>query len=523
MGGSDGTSGEDEQGQHPHNPGTSYDPTDERNQLADQLEIIGATEGESLSTGQGSLRASAIQGGAYLAAREVAGIVVRAGGIVVVTRLIGPSSYGIFSAASAFAMVIAVVTQMGLEVYLIRQHEEPSDTLYRQVFSFLLVVSVSVSALATLVSLGLVHLISGIAAGQRVFMLLMVSIPLNVLWAPAQAKIERAFGYKRMAWLELGGDTVLYAVAVVLAVFGAGAWSLAVAWVVWQAWLLVGSYWLADLRPGWSWSRSTVRDMLRHGLPYASSGVTATGKGLINPIVVGYFYGSTGVGYVALALRLIDTLGFALRATWRLGLVALSKVRSQTDRLVRGIEQGMTLQLLATAAPVLAACILANWLIPFLFGHKWVPIIPVFAWLAVGRITTAPLTVEFAVLYNAARNTEVAVGTLLNLVLTFVLALVLVPALGINGYAVATVIGIVAWIHVHRTARKVAPFRVWPTIRLSIGLVPVALFPLVPWPFSLLLCLPLVVVCAVPQVHRELLGHVHLVWSGLRKPSGVIR
>ncbi len=513
--------------EHDENEEPSPDPTvspqAEREQLAAEIEAREVTEGDSLSAGEASLRTSAIQGGAYLAAREVAGIALRAGGIVVVTRLIGPSSYGIYSAAAAFAALIATIAQMGLEVYLIRQPEEPSETLYHQVFSFLLVVSVGMAALGIGVSVALSHFVGGIAPGQRIFMLLMLSVPLNVLWAPAQAKIERAFGYKRMAWLELSGDTVFYAVAVTLAVTGAGGWSLAIGFVAWQGWLLLGSFWLADLRPRWSWSGATVRDLIRHGTPYASTGATTVAKGLINPIVVGRFYGSTGVGYVALALRLIDTLGFAQRATWRLGLVALSKVRDQTDRLVRGIEQGMALQLLATAGPILGACVLANWAIPFAFGHEWGPMIPVFAWLAVGRITTAPLTVEFAVLYGASRNTEVAIGTVINLVTTFVLAWLLVPTLGIVGYGVATVIGIVSWLQVHRSAKRLAPFSLRRTIWLSVGLVPPALFPLVPWPFGLLLFVPLVVVCAIPHVHRELLGYVTLVWGGLRRPGQVSR
>ncbi len=497
--------------------------SEERERLADEIEAREGAEGASLGAGEASLRTSAVQGGAYLALREVVGIVVRSLGIVVVTRLIGPSSYGIYAAAAAFALVIATVAQMGLEVYLIRQADEPSDTLYHQVFSFLLVVSVAVAALAIGLSLALSHLIGGIAPSQRIFMLLMLSVPLNVLWAPAQAKIERAFGYKRMAWLELGGDTVYYAVAVALAIAGAGGWSLAIGFVVWQGWLLVGSYWLASLRPRWSWSRDTVRDLFRHGAPYAGSGVTNTAKGLINPIVVGRFYGSTGVGYVALALRLIDTLSFAQRATWRLGLVALSKVRAQTDRLVRGIEQGMVLQLLATSVPVLGACVLANWLIPFAFGQQWAPMIPVFAWLAVSKITTAPMTVQFAVLYSASRNAVVALGTLINLIANFVLALLLVPALGIVGLGVAFAVGGLSWFPVHRSARKIAPFSLWSSFRLMVGLVPLAFFPLVAWPLSLLLFAPLAAVSALRQVRLELLGYLRLVWGGLRRPGQVSR
>ena len=501
----------------------SASASDEREWLAAEIEARQVADGASLSVGEASLQSSAIQGGAYLAAREVVGIVVRSVGIVVVTRLIGPSSYGIYAAAAAFALVIATGAQMGLEVYLIRQADEPSETLYHQVFSFLLVVSATVAALSIAISLALSHLVRGVAPSQRIFMLLMLSVPINVLWAPAQAKIERSFGYKRMAWLELSGDIVYYVVAVTLAIVGAGGWSLAIGFVVWQTWLLVGSYRLADLRPRWSWSRNTARELIRHGAPYASSGLTNTAKGLINPIVVGRLYGSAGVGYVALALRLIDTLSFAQRATWRLGLVALSKVRAQSDRLVRGIEQGMVLQLLATSVPVLGACILANWLIPFAFGQQWTPMIPVFAWLAVSKITTAPMTVQFAVLYAASRNSVVALGTLINLIANFALSLLFVPLLGLAGFGVAFALGGLSWYPVYRSARRIAPFSLLSSSRFMVGLAPLALFPLVASPFNLLLFAPLAAVCTLRQVRLELLGYIRLVWRGLRRPGQVSR
>jgi O-antigen/teichoic acid export membrane protein len=462
-----------------------------------------------------NLRSSALQGGAYLAAREIVGIGIRMIGVVIVTRLIGPSSFGVYASAAAFVIVVAVMAQMGMEVYLIRQTEEPSTELYDQVFTFLLVVSVGLSAVAAGLVVMAQHLIHGFEPTGRVTLVLLISVPFNVLWSPAQAKIERRFGYRHMAWLELGGDITLYAVAVILAFAGAGAMSLAIAYVAWQIWLLVGSCWLAKLQPRWNWSGTAIRDLVRHGVPYSTSAIVAMLKGLINPIVVGYFYGTTGVGYVALALRLVDTLGFAGRATWRLSLVAMTRVREQRDRLQRGIQEGMLLQLLGSAAPIVALAMLAKWIVPLAFGSVWLPAVPVLILLSNGRLITAPLTLEYAFLYTHSRNTLIVVATAINTAVTFGLAIPFVAWLGINGFGWAALIGSVTWIHLHMQARRIVPYSYLPLLPYYVAMLPVTTFSLLRWPVDLLVFVPGIIVLMMPSIRAELAKIVRVTWTGV--------
>jgi O-antigen/teichoic acid export membrane protein len=468
-----------------------------------------------------NLRTSALQGGVYLVIREIVGIGIRLIGVVIITRLIGPNAFGIYASAAAVVGVVAVTSQMGMEVYLIRQAGEPESALYDQVFTFLLVVSVTLSVCAAGLTVAAEHLIHGFEPTGRVLLVLLVSVPFNVLWAPAQAKIERAFGYRRMAWLELGGDITLYVVGIVLAVMGTGAMSLAVAYVAWQFWLLVGSYWLAKMRPRWRWSLSTNRALLHHGTSYSATGILVMLKGLVNPVVVGYFCGTTSVGFVAFAMRLLDTFGFAQRATWRLTLVAISRVRDQSDRLLRGIQEGMLLQLLSTAPPILALVVVSKWIIPIVFGPVWLPAVPVLALLAIAQLVTTPLTVEYAVLYTHARNALVAMATTLNVAVTFGLAVPLIARFGINGFGWATIAASATWITMHLRAKRALPLSYLPLLPYFVAAVPIAAFPLIGWPLDLLVFVPGAIVLMFPSVRAELRRVGRTTWSGLirRKAS----
>jgi O-antigen/teichoic acid export membrane protein len=464
-----------------------------------------------------NLRDSALQGGAYLAVRELVGMAIRVVGVVVVTRVVGPREFGIYSGAAAFAAVVITIAQMGMEVYLIRQPEEPSIRLYNEVFSFVAALSAASVVLSLGFSLILENLHPSSAPAIRVFRVLLISVPLNALWAPAQARIERAFGFRKMAMLELGGDVMLYAVAVPLAVAGWGAYSLVVGVIAWQAFLLVGSYRMARMFPRLCLPSSRWLDFLRHGLAYSASSWVTSILGLANPIVVGRYFGAIGVGYVALAARLVDTIGFAQRATWRLGLVALSKVQDNEDRARRGVEEGMVLQVLMVAVPMAGVAVFGKLLIPLIFGNQWLPALNVFALLGAAAILNAPLTVQMALLFSRAKNQAVVIACILNAAIVFGAAFIFVPWVGIEGYGIAAIIGTVGSLVIYVQARKIQYFSSTRPLPWIIAFIPPMLFPLVQWPENLLLLLPLLLLVVVRDMREQMIEYTKMVLQRVRR------
>ena len=95
--------------------------------------------------------------------------------------------------------------------------------------------------------------------------------------------------------------------------------------------------------------------MLSYSLGISASGWVWSLQSLINPLIVGRFAGEAAVGYVALAIRLVDVLGFAKAATYRISIAALAKVQGDRDRLRRAVTEGMGLQIL-----VLDLCLLGR-------------------------------------------------------------------------------------------------------------------------------------------------------------------
>lgn len=440
-------------------------------------------------------------------------MVIRLTGVVVVVRLIGPGSYGLYSAAAAFVGFAARMAQMGAEIYLIRSTGAQDRRRYDEVFTLLL----CTAAVVTAGGIGLTYLVGpwlrpvGVVLPLRV---LLLAVPLNILWAPAQARIERQLAFRQMGLLELGGDVALYGTAVPLAVLGAGLWSLVAGYFAWQAWLLVGSFVLSRLRPRLAWSRGTARAMLRHGSTYSLSTWLAAAQRSATAMIVGTFAGAAGVGIVTFAQRLVTTLNFTTRGVHRVGIAAISRAgRPERDRLSRALEEGSVLLMLAAAAPFAVFGLVARWVVPWVFGSAWAPALPVYVLLSMAAVLAVPMSVHRTVLLAYGRNLQVAVACAMNLVVVATASVLLLPSIGLVGFGVASLMGLSVTFYTHHAAVRYAAVRYRRLVVPVAALLPPALVPLVPLHWDPLLLLPAVVLAALPSTRRELWALVDAVRS----------
>jgi PST family polysaccharide transporter len=450
-------------------------------------------------------------------------MVIRLLGVVVVVRRIGPSDFGIYSSAVLFALFVTGLAQMGAEVYLIRQPEAPSKRTYDEAFTFLLCSSVVVTA----ASLALTVLIGpwlrpvGVLLPLRV---LLLSVPLNVLWAPAQAYIERNFAYRKMGLLELGGDVALYATAIPLAMSGAGAWSLVVGFFAWQAWLLVGSLAFSGLRPRWAWSHQTARGLLRHGFGYSLSTWLTGAERLVIPQVVGGFAGAAGVGYVVFAQRLVQTLSVIQRGVYRVGMVTISRIGDgDPARLTRALEEGSLLLMMAAAAPFAAFGLVAHWVVPAVFGREWTAALPVYVLLSLVAVLTVPNLVQCTFLFAFGKNLQVATSNLIQAIGLAVGSVLMVRAFGIVGFGYASLVTLLALVYTHRAAGNVAPVRYRRLVLPVMGMLPPLLAPVLPFPWALVTLAPPMLMLAFSSPRRELRLLADMVRTSVaRRPSPVV-
>lgn len=462
-----------------------------------------------------SVRKQGLLAGAYLSLREGAGMAIRLVGMLALTRLLGPTQYGLYAGSAAIVATLGTLAQMGCEVHLIRREEEPDQDLYNQTFTYLLITTLIACAVGYAISFWL-----GDWMGDQRFVgpfrVLLISIPVNVLWVPAQAKLERAFQYKRLAWIEVGGDVALYGVSVGLAATGAAVWAPVSGYLAWQAWLLVASCAAARYLPRLAWTRERMREIARWGFGYSSGSWLRQLEGVIGPLVVGRFAGAAGVGYATLIGRLVDTLAFPARASWRLSIVSFGKVQGDLARMRRGLSESMALQVLALGPVFAGFSLVAAIIVPLVFGHRWSHAIPLFPYLALASLGTALQTSQLTVLYVTEHNLEVAKVQGTRVALLLPSALILVPAIGLIGWGVASIITLLSLLVSDRVVRRVISPDYSATVPWALAFVPPLFIATVGIPAGLLLLVPTAFALALPSARRQLGGYATLVRSRMR-------
>jgi PST family polysaccharide transporter len=408
------------------------------------------------------------------------------GGVILLTRLIGPTNYGLYAGPIAIITFISNLAQMGVNVYLVRREDTLAEAVYHQAFSFLLLSGLGLAGLGLLLSPWLAHWL----ADPRFLgplQALMLLLPLMVLSKPAIARIERALDYRKIAGLDLIGQLLFYALALTLAWRGFGVWAPIAGFGLWQTWTLGASYSLARYRPRWHWSPKLLREMLGYGLSYSASLWVFQLRNLVNPLVVGRYLGAEAVGYVALAIRLVGVLGFVGGAAWRLSIPALAKVQQDLPRLRRALEEAMGLQILAQGPLLAGAALLSPWVLPAMFGDRWDSVLLVYPFIALGSLVNAVFNMHSSVLYVLQRNWAVTVFHIVYILLFAGAALLLVPRLGVLGYGVAEVAALGSYPVIHRYVAQLFPFRYGRALPWLVAFVPPLFFPLLGFPWGLAL------------------------------------
>ena len=323
------------------------------------------------------------------------------------------------------------------------------------------------------------------------FQVLLLTLPLSVLWAPAQARLERGFRFRLLAYLQVACDAALYGVAVLLAIAGTGSGRRSAE----------RSRPLRSCSSGAMCSRASVpRSRVRargfgslERSPFVSprpgsSGTLRTSSTRSSSDGLG----SASVGYVALATRLADTASFVLRAVYRVSLVALSRVQTDSERLRRGFEEMVLLATIGVGVPLAVMSVLAPPLFPMLFGEEWEPALEVLPFVSFFYLMLGVFTTHLALLHVLGRLLVTSFVALLRFVILGVGALLLVSPLGLVGYGIALVVSTIAWVLTDVAARSSVGFRYGSAMRWVLALTPSLFAPLVDRPWAYVLLAPIV-------------------------------
>jgi PST family polysaccharide transporter len=291
---------------------------------------------------------------------------------IVLARMLGPAEFGLFALAFLVMTLFEYVRDLGVAAALVQRDGE---------WAQIAPTGMTLAALSGLIigagaALGapLAAVVFDEPALTPLVRVLAIGLAISAFGVLPLAALRRRLDYRSRLLPEVAGTVVKAVVAIVLAAFGTGIWSLV--WAQLAASLVTTcGYWLVVRPPlRFGFDRATAAGLVRFGLPVTAVSFMAFAVLNVDYAAIGRRLGEVELGYYTLAYRLPELL--VLNICTVVGDVLFSALsRLQRDRPAVVAKYLDTLRaVIAVTAPVgLGMAALSAEIVGLLYGPQFAP------------------------------------------------------------------------------------------------------------------------------------------------------
>lgn len=321
------------------------------------------------------VRRRSVLGFLALALRGGAGKLVTIIATVILSRLLLPADFGAFAILQLPIGWLNLLADAGIGAALIqRPFLTPDDE--QAGFTLRLLLALLLGALLILAAGAVGRLYE--LAGETTDMLRLLALgpALSALGTVPGVRLNRDLRFDRLALAEWGSLLVGQGTAVILAIMGAGLWSLVAGSLltIFTGSLLVNLF--APWRPRLATPGSAGRSLLRFGLPYQGQGLVHLAKDQVVPALGGLFFAGTQLGYLTWSQDVARWPRLPADYAARVAFPAFARLQQNIAELNQLSGSALRLISWLSFGAVAVAIGLAPRLVGPVFGSAWQPAIP---------------------------------------------------------------------------------------------------------------------------------------------------
>lgn len=294
---------------------------------------------------------------------------------VVLARLLTPEEFGTVAMLAVFIAIASVISESGFSSALVQRREVSQQEL-SSVFYFTLALTVAAAGCLVLCA-PLIAKFYRLPVLTAVIIAVSAQLVIGCLGSVHQVLLTRALDFRSQSYITGATQLVSGGVAVLLAKYGFGLWSIVTQSIV-ATTLTTALLWaFVPWRPSWTFSTSAIRSLFRFGGFLLASALLDAIFSRLNTILIGKFYSPSDLGYYSRAdnTRLIPIASLAGIIS-RVSFPVFSSVNHDAALLREGLRRAITV-IMAIAVPLMFGMALtARPLVAVLFGEKWLPSVP---------------------------------------------------------------------------------------------------------------------------------------------------
>lgn len=313
---------------------------------------------------------------------------------LILARLLLPEDFGAIGMLAIFIAVSQVLIDGGFGSALI-QKKNPSQTDYSTIFywnilfsGFLyLILFIFAPYIGKFFSM---PVLSGVLRGIG------LTLIINSIFTLQKIRLQKRLEFKRIAISNLSSYIIGAACAIIMAYHGGGVWSLVAMQIIYGVVFILVLWLITKWTPSLCFSVKSLRELFGFGGYILFANILQETCKNLQGIIIGRKFSATQMGYFSQAYKLDQITSYSIpQVIVQVMYPVYSSLQDDRERLNEIVAMNMRV-IAFLIFPIIGLLILiAEPLIVFLYGEKWLPSVPYFQVLCVGGFFVCLQNVNF--------------------------------------------------------------------------------------------------------------------------------
>ena len=336
----------------------------------------------------------------WVALASVGNVVLSFGVFLVLARLIGPAEFGMVAIAAVFIDILQIVARCGLPDAVVQRADY--DEAFAATAFWVMLAAGTLCAAALIALSGPIAWMFDLPELRPVLCALSACFVITAAGAIHEARLQRSFGFRKLALRALGANILGGAAALALATSGYGVWSLVVQRLVAATATTLLTWAASRWIPARRLDLAAARAQIAFGSRVFCTYLLLVASIRSQEVIAAYFLSAADVGYLRLAWRCIDLVSqVAVIPLTTVGLTTYARLQDQPAELAATFYDFTAASAFLAVPAFFGMAAVAPTLIPFLFGDQWhdaAPVLRMLAFLAPEFVATSMLWMIFTAL-----------------------------------------------------------------------------------------------------------------------------
>ncbi|MFN4212900.1 MAG: oligosaccharide flippase family protein [Microgenomates group bacterium] len=378
---------------------------------------------------------------------------------LILTILLTPKTFGIYFTVLSIIAILNYFSDIGLAASLI-QKKEISDKEVKTVFTvqqILILVIILIGFLSTKIIIKFYNLP---VEGQFLYHSLLISFFLSSLKTIPSVFLERKIQFQKIVLAQIIENTVFYFTVIFLALMGMGLTSFTIAVVLRAITGVILLYYLSYWKIQIGIDFSTLKKLLKFGVPFQMSSFLALIKDDLITLYLGKSLGFDALGLIGWAKKWAESpIRIIMDSISKVLFPLFSRFQEDKEKLKKTVEKVIYYQSLIVLPAIVGSAIAMEKLIEVIPKYsKWSPALPFFYIFCLSSIFSSYST-PFINLLNGLGKIKISFIFMLTwTILTWILTPILTRIFGGLGFPLTILILSSTFVIVIFIAKKAVNF-----------------------------------------------------------------